>query len=244
MREYKGDARTMKPQQNDVEVIRDHLIEYDPGIFEIVQFGSSVYAPDSAKDLDILVFTEKKKDYSGYLDAILDLNLPYDVDVVVKEPDSHFDKSFAVSVFGAHRVLYGDGHCLAKRVSEIDPTYEEAFAAVKTGRKYMDIASEAGDELLKDRHFRDAFNALFHAARLAAMTYLSTEQARWGRLRRSLPQPYRGQFKKYIDTLHVEYFYDGDYPKENTEAEFERWMQEVEQFIRELEAESLEAGKR
>ena len=185
----------MKPQQNDAAAICDHLIEYDPGIFEIVQFGSSVYAPDSAKDMDILVFTEKKRDYSGYLDAILDLNLPYDVDVVVKEPDGHFDKSFAVSVFGAHRVLHGDGHCLEKRLSEIDPTYKEAFAAVKTGRKYMDIAFEADDELMKDRHINDAFNALFHAARLAAMTYLSTEQARWGGLKRSLPQPYRGQFQ-------------------------------------------------
>jgi len=232
----------MKPQQNDLEVIREHLMEYDPGIFEIVQFGSSVYAPDSAKDMDILVFTEKKRDCSGYLDAILDLNLPYDVDIVVKEPDSHFDKSFAVSVFGAHRVLHGDGHCLEKQLSEIDPTYEEAFIAVEAGRKYVRDAEEVDNELLKDRHLRDAFNALFHAARLAAMTYLSTEQARWGRLRRSLPQPYRGQFKKYIDTLHVEYFYDGDYPKGNTEAEFGKWMQEVEQFIRELEAESLEAG--
>ena len=52
------------------------------------------------------------------------------------------------------------------------------------------------------------------------------------------------QFKKYIDTLHVEYFYDGEYPKADTEAEFAKWMQEVEQFIRELEAESSEAGKR
>jgi hypothetical protein len=78
MREYKRDSGTMKSQQNDVEIICDHLIEYDPAIFEIVQFGSSVYAPDSAKDLDILVFTfqelskitgsEKRQASSGHME--------------------------------------------------------------------------------------------------------------------------------------------------------------------------------
>jgi predicted nucleotidyltransferase len=234
----------MRFQQSEIEAICDSLIEYDTGIAEIVQFGSSVYAPDSAKDIDVLVFTEKKKDYSGYLDAVLELNLPYDVDVVVKEMDGHLSESLAVSVFGAHRVLHGDGHYLERQLSEVDPTYQEAFIAVESGRKYIRDAEEADNELLKDRHLRDAFNALFHAARLAAMTYLSTEQARWGYLRRSLPGSYRGKFRKYIDTLHVKYFYDGRYPEENVEAEFQKWTQEVEQFIRKLEAESLEAGKR
>lgn len=234
----------MRFQQEQIEAICNRLIEYDAGIAEIVQFGSSVYAPDSANDLDVLVFTEKNKDYSGYLDAILELNLPYDVDVVVKEMDEHLGESFAVSVFGAYRILYGDGHCLERQFSEADPTYQEALATVKAGRRYMDIAFEAGDELMKDRHIRDAFNALFHAARLAAMTYLSTEQTRWGRLRRSLPGPYRREFKIYIDTFHLKYFYDGRYPKEDVGAEFQNWMQEVEQFIRKLEAESLKAEER
>lgn len=41
------------------------LLDYDPGIVEIVQFGSSVYAPERAEDADLLVITEKSKDYSA-----------------------------------------------------------------------------------------------------------------------------------------------------------------------------------
>lgn len=231
-------TRTLRFHQDEIELICDRLIQYDSEIVEIVQFGSSVYAPDLARDLDVLVFTKKKKDYSGYLDAILELDLPYDVDVVVREMDGHFDKSLAISVFGAHRILHGNGHCLEERFSEIDPTYDEALAAVESGKRYMRDAGEADYELLKDRHIRDAFNALFHAARLAAMTYLSTEEGRWGQLRRSLPQPYREKFRGYIDTLHVDYFYDGNYPKEGVETEFKRWTQDIEQFITELEMKS------
>lgn len=55
------------------------LLEYDPGIVEIVQFGSSVYAPRHARDMDLLVVTGKMKEYSGYLDAVAD----FDVDVLV-----------------------------------------------------------------------------------------------------------------------------------------------------------------
>ena len=230
----------MKFQEPELETICSRLAKYDSKIVEIIQFGSSVYAPESARDLDILVFTKQKKDYSGYLDAVDGSELPYDVDVVVKEMDGHFDKDFAVSVFGAHKVLYGDGHCLEKQLSEIDPTFEEAYSAVRVAQRNMEDAKESEALEEQDRHIRIAFNELFHASRLASMTYLSTEEARWGRLRRNLPQPYRKQFREYIDTLHVEYFYDGKYPRENVEAEFEKWTQEVEQFITSLRGEGNE----
>lgn len=45
------------------------LKEYDPDIVEIIQFGSSVYAPEYARDVDLLVITKKKKEYGTYLDA-------------------------------------------------------------------------------------------------------------------------------------------------------------------------------
>ena len=227
----------VKFQEPELETICYRLTQYDSNIVEIIQFGSSVYAPESARDLDILVFTKQKKDYSGYLDAIDGSELPYDVDVVVRKMDGLISKEFAISVFGAHKVLYGDEHVLEKQLLEIDPTYEEASVAIESARTYMNDAQETDNELLKDRHIKTAFNELFHASRLAAMTYLSTEEGRWGQLRRGLQQPYQEPFREYIDTLHVDYFYNGNYPRENVEAEFERWAQEVTQFIRNLESE-------
>jgi len=44
-----------------LEGICENLIKYDPNIVEIIRFGSSVYAPESAKDVDLLIFTKDKK---------------------------------------------------------------------------------------------------------------------------------------------------------------------------------------
>ena len=52
------------------ERVYKKLLDYDPDIIEIVQFGSSVYAPEQAKDIDLLIITKKPKDYYGYLDAV------------------------------------------------------------------------------------------------------------------------------------------------------------------------------
>jgi len=41
----------------DIQLVVRKLLEYDPEIVEIVQFGSSVYAPEHARDLDLLIIT-------------------------------------------------------------------------------------------------------------------------------------------------------------------------------------------
>ena len=51
---------------------------------EIVQFGSSVYAPEYARDVDLLVITKDKRKYGGYLDCLADLL--FDMDVVIVSP--------------------------------------------------------------------------------------------------------------------------------------------------------------
>ena len=68
------------------------------------------------------------------------------------------------------------------------------------------MAEDADD---KDRRIRTAFNSLFHAARIAAMSYLATENARWGGIKRRLLQLYRAEFEEFINTLHIDYFYNG-----------------------------------
>jgi len=155
-------------------------------------------------------------------------------DIVVNEIDERLDKCFAVSVFGAHKVLYGNGHCLEKYFSEIDPTFEEAWAEFENAKDIFKLGLKTEEELRQERLFRNAFNGLFHASRLAAMTYLSTEEGRWEIIKRSLPKAYRDEFEKYINTLHVEYFYRGNFPEENVEKEFEKWTQKVEKFISKL----------
>ena len=40
-----------------------------------------------------------------------------------------------------------------------------------------------------------------------------------------------------IPVLHIEYFYNGEYPKDRVEEEFDKWYGMVEEFIRSLEHE-------
>ena len=60
------------------EGICKRLLGYDKDIVEIIQFGSSVYAPEHARDLDLLVITKNKKEYGGYLDCLADFDFSCD----------------------------------------------------------------------------------------------------------------------------------------------------------------------
>jgi hypothetical protein len=172
-----------------IEKITRCLREYDPNIVEIIQFGSSVYSPKQARDLDLIVFTKKKKDYIGYVDKILEL-LPYDVDIIVKEVGETLrNKHIVISAFAANKLLYGDGAYLKEIFSHFDPRIEDAYEALKSAENHIKDASSQPTEGLKDiRYVRLAFNELFDAARIASMVYLSTEQTRWGKIKNSLPK--------------------------------------------------------
>jgi hypothetical protein len=214
--------------------ICQRLLDYDPDIVEIVQFGSSVYAPCYARDLDLLVLTTSGKDYGGYLHCLDALDLPFDVDVAVKEVGGKLKESFALHVIGSYEVLYGNGEHLAQMVSQFNPNFEEARSYLRGAKEILELARRSENKYDKDMYIKMAFNGLFHAARTASMAYLAIEEGRWGKIKRELPSPYKGQFDKFIRVLHLKYFYHGEYP-EDFEVEFEEWPKEVENFVKELE---------
>jgi hypothetical protein len=213
------------------------LLEYDPGIIEIIQFGSSLYAPSCAKDIDLLILTTSRKaPHSAYMDKILELNLPFDVDIVVSELGMPISKSLLAHVIGAYEVLYGSGDVLSDLVEQFNPTFNEVHAAIETGKKNLADAKSAEDSDVKDSHIRIAFNQLFHAARLASMVYIGTEKGRWGKIKSELPNRYRDEFQEFIDTLHIDYFYNGNYPRDKIWDEFERWCAKVEAHVKNIES--------
>jgi predicted nucleotidyltransferase len=96
------------------------LLEYDPDIVEIVQFGSSVYAPELSRDVDLLVVTKRAKEYQGYLDAVS----PLEADVIVVEVGEAVGESLLRGVLGSSRILYGDGSYLAELAKRLgDPSF-------------------------------------------------------------------------------------------------------------------------
>lgn len=212
----------------------------DPDIVEIIQFGSSVYAPDLARDIDLVVTTRAKKDEGIYWEALADWE--GHVDLVLREPGQAMGRDLALSVYASGRTLYGNDET-SKEAKEFMavPTYEEARKLLITGDEDLALAHQAKDEFFRDRRYRTAFDALFHAAHYAAMTFLGTEDARWGRLRRQLPYPFDTRFREFISILHIQYSYDGNYPKEATDEAYAHWRQIVAEFIDDLEG---TAGKR
>ena len=216
------------------ERICKRLVGYDKDIVEIIQFGSSVYAPEYARDVDLLVITRRKKDYGGYLDCLDEPGM--DFDVVVKEEGEVLKSNFACQILGAFEILHGDGRYLAEITKDFDPGFEDAWNCIKGiegAENVIKRSTQARGESERDGSIRLAFNRLFDAARIAVMAYLATDDTRWGRTKRRLPQPYKEEFEDFINVLHVD-FYNGNYPG-NYEEEFEKWHKRVEEFIVKLE---------
>ncbi len=210
------------------------LKEADQDLVDVIQFGSSVYAPDLARDIDLLVTTHAKKDEEVYWDMFSDLDLG--VDVLIRTPEQPMGKDIAANVWLLGNVLFGSGETLKKAEVFMEiPTFERARKSLQTADDILALAQQKKDPILRDEHYRVAFDRLFDASRYAAMAFLSTANSRWGQLRHALPHPFNEQFRGFINTLHIQYSYDGNYPSNDPDAAFAQWRQEVEQFIANLE---------
>jgi len=163
----------MKMSEGMKKRICKRLVEYDKDIVEIIQYGSSVYTPEYARDVDLLVITKNKKEYGGYLDCLADL--PFDMDVVVKGVGEKLRRAY--NILGAFVILYGDGRYLKEMTADFDTGFDDAKAMLVAAKDYLKMGKEAEGDV-KDVHIRNSFNSLFHAARIAAMVYLAIGNAR------------------------------------------------------------------
>jgi len=135
-------------------------------------------------------------------------------------------------VIGAHEVLHGSGETLLRLAKTLgDPTFDDAKSSIKVSKGLMELYKVEEDPTTRDRLVREAFDGLFHAARLASMVYLSTEVARWGAIKAQLPHLHKVAFDNFIKTLHLKYFYNGEYPRDRIEGELKRWLKLTEEYV-------------
>ena len=219
--------------KRELEDLCETLRAADADIRDIIMFGSFVYAPSLARDIDLVVTTTKRKDYGVYLDAVADF--PINVDVIARQPGEVIGDRIAWGIKAVGQVLAGDGQTLEEVMEVPAPTFERVRKIFCIADEHLSSAQNAQDPYLKDDAYKDAFNKLFDVARNAAMAHLNSEQTRWGQLRRALPQPFSERFREIIDTLHISYGYHGNYPTDDVDEEFQRRRDLVEQFVDDLE---------
>ena len=174
------------------------LKDADQDLVDVIQFGSSIYAPDLARDIDLLVTTRAKKDDDLYWDIFSDLDIG--VDVLVRTPEQPIGRDIAANVWLLGNVLFGAGSTLkqAEVFMEV-PTFDRARKSLQTADDILALAKQKKDPILRDEHYRVAFDRLFDASRYAAMAYLSTPNSRWGQLRHALPSPFNEKFRGFIN---------------------------------------------
>ena len=206
----------------------------DPDIVDIIQFGSSVYAPDLARDVDLLITTRQRKDDDLYWEVFSGLDCG--VDVMVREPGQRVGGELAAHIYLLGEVLLGNGETLKEMETFMAvPTFDRAREALATADMIVAMARTSDSEIRRDEFYKVGFNRLFDASRYAVMAFLHTENARWGQLRKALPAPFDRQFREMINVLHIQYSYEGNYPKDDPERAFAEWRNRVEDFIRNLE---------
>jgi len=98
--------------------------------------------------------------------------------LVVREVGERVKSGFACNILGAFEILYGKGEYLKEMTEDFELRFREAMSYIRGAKEDMETARVAEDADDKDRRIRTAFNSLFHAARIAAMSYLATENAR------------------------------------------------------------------
>jgi len=94
------------------------------------------------------VIMKDKKEYGGYLDYLDELNLSFDVDVVVKGAEESLRGDFACQILGAFEVLHGDGEYLSKTTKNFNPSFKEAYAVLRKVKRDMDsVGSLCGKKI-------------------------------------------------------------------------------------------------
>lgn len=217
-----------------LEQVVARLRRTDPRIRAIVLFGSAVWAPDLARDLDILVVTESEP-REGDDGQDLFRDLPCSVDLVIRRVGDPLG-SLAAAV-RAGRLLWGDPRVIREALSGMPvPSPAEVWQTIHAAEDYARLAQAASNPWRQDRHYRTAFNTLFEAARLAVMHYLGTEEERWGQLQKALPPVFASSFRRLVHHLHIRFWYEGDYPRDRPLEAFEQWKEEVQGFVQALMA--------
>ena len=229
-----------------LQSLADTVRAVDPHVRDAVLIGSAVYAPDLARDYDLVVTTASQEHLEAILFDTLNEVSDRPVDLIFRHPGE--DMGDLAKAVLAGLVLLGNGETIQEAEmflgegSEMVNSFKEAEGSIAAAEMNLRAAEVTIDPGTKDRLYKIAFDELFHAARNAAQAFLGRKGTRWGGTARDLPAPLDQQFREMITILHVKFFYDGKYPADTEAAarQFDQLNKRVESFIGELQQRTLD----
>lgn len=125
--------RRLEELERALREVCQSLMRADPDIRAIVQFGSSVYLPEEAEDVDLLVLSGSPKPIGVYLTAVEGFPVP--VHVVPAKAGRKLEPLLAASVRAWGRVIAGDPEEVERAVEGVPPPslkeVEEALSAAE-----------------------------------------------------------------------------------------------------------------
>ena len=201
-----SEVRTLPAITDDlIAAIVQAFRDVDADLVAVILFGSAVYAPDLARDLDFLVITGDPKERQRYQDAAMQVARGWEVDVVVgRVGEKVRGLSGAVKAFG--KVLWGEERWLWEVTKDMPiPSFDDARRTIREAEMDAQEAMRSQDAWHANSRWRSAYNWLFEAARRGAMAFLNTQESRWGVLREPSPEPFQSEFREFINALHVRF---------------------------------------
>jgi hypothetical protein len=222
------------------------ILAADPAARDAVLIGSAIYAPEQARDYDIVVTStvpaEARDQIRRGITAALEEQTDKEIDLVLRAPGDPIQGLArgilaGAVIFGAGETMNEASGFLEREGDWILNSFEEASAYLQSARENLHIALRHSTGLVRDVHFKHAFDDLFHAARIAALTFMGSDKSGWGKIDKNLPPPFNEQFQAFVGTLHVLYGYEGHFPRGKKEVveEFRQWEAAIQQFVGDME---------
>ncbi len=221
-----------------LQALVDVARQTDSGIRDIILIGSAVYAPDMARDYDIVITTISTEDkqtlWNRLFDALNDGAAgDKDVDVILYRASADEIGDLARAIL-AGRVLWGPGDetiATAKQVFEerggAAGSFRYAQAVIECAEDHIAQAQKEEDPKYKAICYKLAFKDLCDGARVAAVTHMAMA----GIIQ--LPVPHDQTFREMIITLKNQYYYELKYPRDPEVAarEFAIWNNKALAFV-------------
>jgi hypothetical protein len=231
-------------KSEDFKIVRKEfckeLLKIDEHIKEIIQFGSSVYAPRYAnsqccKDIDVFIFTERKKNsnetryntrYSKNRATLQEKFKIDKLDIFDNLNRRDFLSLHLYSIFGFGEVIHGSGAYIRNEIKKRPPT------SINVEEKITRLIYKAKNvRMIEKEEYNDEFNdnlrELYYVVIEVSGRYLSI--AKLNNLKRNLLSSFERFYKDLYLALPLQFRSKNEFLKV-----FNYWHKEVKNYIEEL----------